>query len=702
MQGITKRLIVISLALVVAIGMLGIAPQRAAAQQAVYNTAFLTDQELEDYNSMDATQIRTFLASQGSYFSQPIPDVDGVTIEVADIIYKASQQYKINPKIILATLEKEHNGITRTTRPTDKQMSFLMGCVTSNTAREQLTCAAERFRSYHNALANGGSSPSGWRVGVGKLTQDGVTVTPATRAVAGQFTYTPYAGVQWGGNQSSVGGVYLFYAAWARFNFGGIVPTPNPQPSPVPLPIGQGRTATALVMDVSGSMGDTWQGGIKIESAKSAAQEILNMISQESQVAGGGHRVGVATFTTDAALLQNLTGDFNQVRMIIGGLNPQATTNLGAGLEVGNTILAQSVPGETKILILLSDGLSNTGLAPDQILAGPVQEAVKAGTCLYTVGFGDPGNLDENLLRQIAAASQTALGCGQYYYANDVISLESTYIRIRHQSIGNIIGQFTGNVAQGQTVQAGSVNVPPGQEELAISLHWPGSKMELVLHDPTGKVIQSGDPNLRLTNYANLVYALVLQPIPGNWLIDVLGAQISQPNEPFDVLVSAQPAPITPTPTPTSTPPPIKLPTPKGSGFETTLFILLLGGGGVALYVYITVLRRRREVGKATSDGSFRAGSLYILNGPLSGKEIPLQNGSTSIGRSTTNQVVLPDKAVSRLHATLRYGQGNWFVQDQHSRSGTFVNGQRVSATRLTNGDRLLFGATEIVFKLNR
>ncbi|MCS6910677.1 MAG: PA14 domain-containing protein [Anaerolineales bacterium] len=192
----------------------------ASAQQPVYNTAFLTDAQLENYNSMNTDQIRTFLSSYNSYFRQPIQDVDGQTFDPPAVIAQTAIQYRVNPKVILATLEKESNGVTRTTRPSDNTMRFLMGCVSPSTARQQITCAAERLRAYHDQLTNTGSTVSGWQVGVPKTTQDGVTVTPATKAVAGQFAYTPYAGVRWGGNQPSVGGVFLFYHAWSRFGFG--------------------------------------------------------------------------------------------------------------------------------------------------------------------------------------------------------------------------------------------------------------------------------------------------------------------------------------------------------------------------------------------------------------------------------------------------------------------------------------------------
>ena len=206
-------------AAVASAGTFGGSVASVAAVSPAYNTPFLTDAQLEQSGAMTAAEIRAFLAGRGSYFRQTITDVDGVSFDPATAIASAAAQYRISPKVILATLQKEHSGVTRTTRPSDSQMRFLMGCKTPTTARHQFACAAERFRSYHDSLASTGSTVSGWRVGVAKTTQDGVSVTPATRAVAGQFTYTPYAGAQWGGNLPSVGGVYLFYNWWNGFGF---------------------------------------------------------------------------------------------------------------------------------------------------------------------------------------------------------------------------------------------------------------------------------------------------------------------------------------------------------------------------------------------------------------------------------------------------------------------------------------------------
>ncbi|MEM2126381.1 MAG: VWA domain-containing protein, partial [Candidatus Methanosuratincola sp.] len=208
-----------------------------------------------------------------------------------------------------------------------------------------------------------------------------------------------------------------------EYDFAAFEPPPFPgvvSPSSPPPSVSLARTATVLVVDVSGSMGGTWMGGVKIDSAKSAAEQLINMIEQDSLFEGAAHRAGLVSFTDYAERNSDLTSNFEQIRQQISSLYPFSMTNIGAGLETANEILASAAVDESKIIILLSDGMTNVGLTAQEILAGPVEEARRQGTCIYTVGFGDPGNLDENLLRQIAEHS----GCGEYFYATDVNELE--------------------------------------------------------------------------------------------------------------------------------------------------------------------------------------------------------------------------------------------------------------------------------------
>jgi hypothetical protein len=79
---------------------------------------------------------------------------------------------------------------------------------------------------------------------------------------------------------------------------------------------------------------------------------------------------------------------------------------------------------------------------------------------------------------------------------------------------------------------------------------------------------------------------------------------------------------------------------------------------------------------------------------------IPLTQGSLSIGRSKECDLHLSDARVSRRHALIRTYQGMWFIQDQGSSGGTFVNGRRVEATRLNPGDRITIGGITFVFRI--
>lgn len=178
-----------------------------------FNTAFLTDAQLREV-SWGVPSIRQFLKDKGGYFKSVDPkikDFDGQVFDLAQTIYDAARQYTISPKVLLATLQKECSGVTRTTRP-----SFAIMGNGGTTWKGQVFEAARLFDLYQRRLDSTGVTPSGWKVGQAKLTQDGVLVTPATKAVAGQFTYTPYAGSGWGG---AMGGVYLFYSAWQSFRF---------------------------------------------------------------------------------------------------------------------------------------------------------------------------------------------------------------------------------------------------------------------------------------------------------------------------------------------------------------------------------------------------------------------------------------------------------------------------------------------------
>src|SRR6516165_6173891 len=63
-----------------------------------------------------------------------------------------------------------------------------------------------------------------------------------------------------------------------------------------------------------------------------------------------------------------------------------------------------------------------------------------------------------------------------------------------------------------------------------------------------------------------------------------------------------------------------------------------------------------------------------------------------TVGRRTDRDLVLTDPRVSREHAILMRENDGIYLEDQNSRQGTFVNGERATRQKLKRNDRLEFG----------
>lgn len=167
----------------------------------VFNPQFIiSDTELQDHSSWTRNDIQAFLDNKGSYLRQyQTPDSSGVVKSASDIIYAAAQDYQINPKYILVTLQKEQSLVTDDS-PTQKQLDWAAGygvcdsCSMSDPKvvkykgfANQVENSAAIMRFYYNNTDRGYIKKKDSPVFI-----DNQQVIPQSWATAFLYTYTPH------------------------------------------------------------------------------------------------------------------------------------------------------------------------------------------------------------------------------------------------------------------------------------------------------------------------------------------------------------------------------------------------------------------------------------------------------------------------------------------------------------------------------
>jgi len=79
---------------------------------------------------------------------------------------------------------------------------------------------------------------------------------------------------------------------------------------------------------------------------------------------------------------------------------------------------------------------------------------------------------------------------------------------------------------------------------------------------------------------------------------------------------------------------------------------------------------------------------------------LSLNHTPFTVGRKVDRDLVIPDPRVSREHASIVCENGQFFVVDQGSKHGTFVNGEKIDRKKLERNDRLEFGARDVAYMI--
>ena len=342
----------------------------------------------------------------------------------------------------------------------------------------------------------------------------------------------------------------------------------------------------------------------RLDLVKQAAQALLDL-SRLDRLAGGRESpVGVVDFSNSANLLQPLTTDYNLLETKVDTLHPLYETNIGAGLDTALAELAQNgQPNQPATIILFTDGQNNVGVPVEQILAQIPAQAKAINVHICTVGFGNQeSDIDAGFMRNLAETTG-----GQYLFATTAKELVSFFIACRQGMVTRLADQLTGVVRQGETVEAGRIEIREGIGELTLTFNYLQGRLSIELLDSQGNVIDSSYPGFTVEQSESGQTVKITHPRPGEWTVRVAASEAPPDGVVFNILIDTQanPTPTSPTPPPLNTPTiaPLSSPAPSSpsaldqasiyiAGGAVLLGIVLVVGGGIWAYGYLKRGRR--------------------------------------------------------------------------------------------------------------
>ena len=83
------------------------------------------------------------------------------------------------------------------------------------------------------------------------------------------------------------------------------------------------------------------------------------------------------------------------------------------------------------------------------------------------------------------------------------------------------------------------------------------------------------------------------------------------------------------------------------------------------------------------------------------GREIPLQEGETIVGRDHLAGIRIPSESISRRHARIVVAQNAATIEDLGSKNGTWLRGEKIGEPRaLQEGDSIRFGSITLTLRV--
>ena len=138
-----------------------------------------------------------------------------------------------------------------------------------------------------------------------------------------------------------------------------------------------------------------------------AVDTFLNVLEETDQ----NELVSLGTYSNSGTLNLTLQSDYDLVRQTLSNVDPYGATGIGNGMNAAFPSLTggDARPFAAKTIIVMTDGMHNTGVSPESVATNIV---TTADVTIHTVTFGS----DADVTRMAAVA---AIGGGSHYHADD-------------------------------------------------------------------------------------------------------------------------------------------------------------------------------------------------------------------------------------------------------------------------------------------
>lgn len=475
--------------------------------------------------------------------------------------------------------------------------------------------------------------------------------------------------------------------------------------------------AVTLVIDVSSSMQ-----GEPIAHVLKSCEIVADLLTARDQLA-------IVTFGNTAGVRCGLTtvdeAGRAQIKASVQGVVANGSTNMHGGLEVAAGVLMTAPPGLRRVMVVLSDGQPNIGLKAPQALADYVRGLKLA---VSSLGFGL--HHDENVLDAIAAA-----GSGRYAYIPDpsLARIELARAALAHGGIVADHLELRLKPAEGvellQLLPASQLRVGGGGVATSIG--------DVFIDEGRALAIELA-LDLRAGASGRLLEVIVEGKAPDGTAhrqtqvlqVDIrAGARVIDKDAQREIiLVQADAARVQ-----------ARAQADRGATPAAAAILRQLAARIDALDGFVkndgSVLAELREqledeaanyerkatdlervhqrkasmqyrsatpgFAQAARHHAAQRAALIGIGGPVAGKQFELYSDNR-IGRSSSNEVHVAAESLSRVHARVMFVDDHYRLQDMGSTNGSEVNGSRVTAARLADGDLVKLGDAVFRFRVHQ